>query len=365
MKFHFNENLKNITRTRAGTPARLTSEDLFLDRNERAVPYPPEVMEALAVRLAKSRPNQYPELEPFYDRVAEWVGLAPDQLFITDGVSGAIKALLEALAPGGANIVFPTPTFALYPVYARMFGVEPRTVGYDSQFQVDMAALKDAVDADTAFVFLPNPNVPIEGYVPLEVIDDLARHCAGHDAALVIDEVYYLFGGETAKHLIGAHPNLFVMRSFSKGFGLPGARVGFVAGPAEIVEFVSRTRTGYETSTPAAEMVSFFLEHMDVIDGYVRQVKDGFAQLKTDLDGIGLRHNGGTTGNFIYIDLGGPAAVEAVVSALRDQGIHIRGGWPAPFDGGVAVTGAPPEQLARFFQAFSAAVAELGISTTA
>jgi histidinol-phosphate aminotransferase len=365
MKYHFNENLRSITRVRAGTPERLTSSALFLDRNERAAPYPPEVLDALAARLARSRPNQYPELQPFYDKVAAWAGLAPNQLFITDGVSGAIKALLEALAPSGANIVFPSPTFALYPVYARMFGIEPRAIGYDDEFQVNINALEATVDDDTAFVFIPNPNVPIEGYLPLETISRLAVHCARFNAALVVDEVYYLFGGETAKDLIEDHSNLFIMRSFSKGFGLPGVRVGFVAGPADIIEFVARTRTGYETSTLSAEAVSFFLENINVINSYVEQVKEGLEQLKRSLDSIGILHNGGVTGNFIYLDLGSRAAVEAVVATLREQDIHIRGGWPRPFDGGVAVTGAPPEQMSRFFDAFKTAVARHGIAKTA
>ena len=365
MKYRFNENLKNLVRTRAGAPERLHSSDLFLDRNERAVPYPADVMAALGRHLAGTRPNQYPELGPFYERVAAWAGLDPTQIFITDGVSGAIKALLEALAPSGTNIVFPSPTFALYPVYARMFGIEPRAVGYNDNFTVDLDALKAAVDDDTAFVFLPNPNVPIEGCLTLDTISELATHCAGFDAALVVDEVFYLFGGETAKDLIAEHPNVFIMRSFSKGFGLPGVRIGFVAGPAEIIEFVARTRTGYETSTMAAETVSFFLEHMDVIDDYVRQVKFGFSDIKKRLDEMGLRYNGGETGNFIYIELGTPERVGAVIADLRDQGIRIRGGWPAPFDGGVAVTGAPPAEMARFANALKAALVRQGLFSTA
>ena len=360
MKYHFNENLKNLVRTRAGAPERLNSSDLFLDRNERAVPYPAAVLDALGKHLAQSRPNQYPELDPFYKRVADWAGLAPEQLFITDGVSGAIKALLEALAPAGANIVFPTPTFALYPVYARMFGIEPRSVGYRQDFSVDLDALKAAIDADTAFVFLPNPNVPIEGYLPLDAISELAAHCAGFDAALVVDEVYYLFGGETAKDLIAEHPNVFIMRSFSKGFGLPGVRIGFVAGPAEIIEFVARSRTGYETSTMAAETVAFFLDRMEVIDDYVGQVKAGFAVVKDRLDALGLRHNGGETGNFIYIELGAADRAAAVIADMREHGVRIRGGWPAPFDGGVTVTGAPPAEMQRFLDAFEAALARQG-----
>ncbi len=356
MKFRFNQNLLNIRRARAGSSERMTSPDLFLDRNERVVPYSFDILSELGEHLAKCRPNQYPELGLLYERVADWSALDADQLFITDGVSGAIKALLESLAPAGTNIVFPSPTFALYPIYAKMFGVEPRIFGYSENYEIDLDALRKNIDINTAFVFLPNPNVPIEGYLTLKKIDSIATYCAHFNAALVIDEVYYLFGGETAIRLIEKHKNLFIMRSFSKGFGLPGVRIGFVAGPAKIIEFVARTRTGYETSTLAAETVCFFLDRIDIINEYIKEVKVGLHFLKNSLDNINIPHNGGITGNFVYIELGDPDLAQSIIKTLGGQNIRIRGGWPAPFHGGITVTGAPREYMNRFFQNFKSAL---------
>jgi histidinol-phosphate aminotransferase len=352
MKFNFKPELLNIERKRAGSPDRLTSGDLYLDRNERAQPFAPEVMAELGERIAGLRINQYPELEPFYDKVAAWAGAPRECLFITEGVSGAVKSLLEAFAPKGSDVVFPSPTFALYPVYCRMFGAQPVTVGYTDGYELDLDALRGAIGPQTSMVFLPNPNVPIEGYIGIEQIADLARHCECHDAILVVDEVYHMFGGDSAFGLVDAHPNVMIMRSFSKGFGLPSVRIGYVIGPADLIDYLARVRTGYETSMIAAEVVDFFLERQDLVRAYIAEVKEGLAYLRDALAERGIHANGGRTGNFVYADLGSAARAQSLVAELKRHGVHIRGGWPQPYDGGVAISGAPKVLMQRLLDAW-------------
>lgn len=359
MSVQLRKELRDITRTRMGHAWRHQSDALMLDRNERAEPFEPEVMAALAERLSKLRLNLYPELDPFYTELAAFLGCGADQLFITEGVSGAIKSLLEALAPAGSNAVIPQPTFALYPVYCRMFGVEVRNVGYTEDYRLDLDALEAAIDDDTSFVFLPNPNIPIEGYLPLERIAALAERCARHNAILLADEVYYPFGGETAQGLIAGHPNLVVVRSFSKAFGLAGVRVGYVIGQPDLVEHVAKVRTGYETNTLSMEVVRFFLENFHLVQAHVARVKDGLAYLRQRVTAAGLIANGGVTGNYLYIDLGDPALVTEVAKRLKDLDIHIRSGWPAPFNRGLSVSGAGRPLMERVADALLAALDEV------
>lgn len=356
MSVRFRDELQKITRTRMGHAWRHQSDALMLDRNERAEPFAPEIMARLGERLAGLRLNLYPELEPFYQELATFVGCAANQLFITEGVSGAIKSLLEALAPAGSNAVLPLPTFALYPVYCAMFGVEVRAIGYDQDFRLDLPALEAAIDDDTSFVFLPNPNIPIEGYLDLERLSALAEHCARHNAILVADEVYYPFGGETALGLLERHPNLLIVRSFSKAFGLAGIRVGYIVGQPELIEYISKVRTGYETNTLSMEVVRFFLENPHIVSEHVANVRAGLALLKKRLHAAGLVTNGGETGNFVYVALNDPALARDVAGRLKAQDIHIRSGWPAPCDGGVSISGAGPALMERLADAFLAAL---------
>ena len=352
------KHLQELKRVRAGI-YRDTNRGLFLDRNERIVPFDQETIKDLSKKLAQLPFNLYPELELFYQKLSQWLNIPKDCIFVTEGVSGAIKSIIETITEPGENIVFPTPTFALYPVYGQMFRVESRTVGYTSDYQLNIEQLLSFIDNKTSIVFLPNPNMPIEGTLDLDRIRVIADKCEEHHAYLAIDEVYYPFGGPTAISLIKGYENLFVMRSFSKAFGLAGIRVGYLLGSEKPIEYVSKTRTAYETNSVSIEIASFFIENFHLIEKYINQVKEGFYYLKQELDQLGLEYNGGNTGNFLYINLRDQVFAENVLKTLREKKIYIRGGWPAPYAQGVCISGAPKNIIEEFFHEFSDAFTKL------
>lgn len=340
MAFRYKKHLKGLVRTRAGT-YRDVSEGLFLERNERIAPYDKTTLKLLSKRLMGSRFNLYPDVGPFYRRLADFFGVGEDMIYITEGVSGAIKSLFESLMEPGDNVIFPVPTFALYPVYCRMFDAEARTIGYGDDHRLDIKKTLSLLDKKTSILFLPNPNVPIEGGVDLKTIAYMADRCRKNGTFLAVDEVYFGFGGPTAVDLVKDFDNLFVMRSFSKAFGLAGIRVGYLIGAKKNIEYVSKMRTGYEANTLSMETASFFLDHYHIVEGHIEAVKDGLAYLKSELDTLGLEYTGGDTSNFIFVDLHDRALVERLTRDLLKKKIYIRSNWPEPYSNGFSVTGSP------------------------
>lgn len=351
MDFKFKKHLQNLERARVGTHINPKSS-LFLNRNERVVPFDASILERLYQRLSKLQLNLYPDLELFYQKLTRWLGVSEKQIFVTEGVSGAIKSLIETIAEPGNNIIFPTPTFALYPVYCRMHNLEYRTIGYTKDYKLDIEALLQSIDEKTSFVFLPNPNVPIEGTLDIEQLVEIAKYCAKKKTYLAIDEVYYLYGGPTAFDLISDFDNVFVMRSFSKAFGLAGVRVGYLLGSADNIEYVSKIRTGYETSSVSAEIVSFFIDNYYLIEEYLREVREGLDYLKSEFRKLGLEYDGGNSSNFIFVDLGKKVFVEQIIQRLNNKNIFIRGGWPEPYSSGISVTAGPKPVMQKFMQEF-------------
>ena len=345
------KHIRTLERVRAGT-YRNPSEGLFLDRNERVVPYSSIVIDDLSERLSKIPLSLYPELVPFYQKLSSWLEVPAECIFVTEGVSGAIKALMETITNPGDNVVCPTPTFALYPVFSQMFKLEHRTAGYTEDYQLNVTQLLDLIDDRTSIVFLPNPNMPISGTLTLKEIVSIAESCEKHNAFLTVDEVYYPFGGPSAISLIDEHKNLFVMRSFSKAFGLAGIRIGYLLGNQKQIDYVSKTRTGYETNSVSMEIALFFIDKFHLIEEYIAQVKDGLAFLKNELNNLGLEHNGGNEGNFLYVDLKDEKLAQNIVLALRKKKIYIRGSWPVPYSTGVTITGGPEDIMRIFYKDF-------------
>ncbi|MCM8790605.1 MAG: histidinol-phosphate aminotransferase family protein [Candidatus Omnitrophica bacterium] len=351
MKKNLKLRLEMLERTRVGA-YRDVSSGLYLDRNERVVPFDKETMHAICDRIARSNFNLYPDIMPFYDRLASWLGIGKERLYITEGVSGAIKSLIESIASPGDNIIFPLPTFALYPVYCRMFGVDYKTFGYTSEYRLDIEKMMSLLDEKTSFLFIPNPNVPIEGTLGTEEMRHIAKRCLENNTFFVVDEVYFEFGPPGAMKLIDEFENIFIMRSFSKAFGLAGIRLGYLIGPARYIDYVSKTRTGYETNTLSMAVAGYFLENYHIVKNYVKDIRDGLEYLKGELDALGVEHNGGEASNFLYIEMHSKKRSADVVEGLRLRKVYVRGGWPAPYDTGFSVTAAPRPIMEIFVSQF-------------
>ncbi|MBT3585321.1 MAG: histidinol-phosphate aminotransferase family protein [Halobacteriovoraceae bacterium] len=351
MKKERKEHLLKLERKRAGTYRKEVRQGLYLDRNERSIPYPKEVMDQLGERLKACEIHRYPEVEELYQAISQWLKVSSSQILITEGVSGAIKSLLETEAEVGDNILFPGPTFALYPVYADMFQVEPRSFGYTKDHKFDLEQLKSKIDQKTAFVFLPNPNVPIEGGISLEQISELADYCLKTNTTVVLDEVYFPFGGPDGIPLIEKHSNLLIMRSFSKAFGLAGIRVGYLIGREKDITYFSKMRTGYESNRLCIETVKFFIENESVVKNYISEVKKSFALLKSFFDQKKISYTGGDWSNFLYVFQKTPAEAQSIVAKLKEKNIHVRGGWSAPYDHGFSITGAPEKEIKTLISA--------------
>ncbi len=351
MGYKLKKHLQQIIRKRAGIH-QAPETTLYLNRNERTIPFDPQTKKLLLERLSKINLNLYPDMEKIYQKLAQWLNLSAEEIFITEGVSGAVKALLETIPDQKNNIVFPFPTFALYPVYCDMFQLEHRKIGYINDYQLDVAGLLKAIDQETAIVFLPNPNVPIEGTLGLEQVEKIAKHCAEQNALLVLDEVYYPYGGPTAIEFIKKYDNVLVMRSFSKAFGLAGIRVGYLAGNKKIIDYISKMRTGYETNSVSAEIAAFFIDNFSVVENYIKQVKEGLAYLKAQFDELGLEYNGGNASNFIYLNLKSKSLTQKIVQELKEKDILVRGPWPTPFDQGFSISAGPKEQMVKLIEEF-------------
>ena len=112
--YHVKKYLENLERKRAYIDRKLKKNSLLLDRNEKFIPLNPKLKKKLLKKLSKINPGLYPDIGSFYKKISKWIGLSKENIFLTDGVSGAIKNIIECYAlPGKSNIVFPFPTFAM------------------------------------------------------------------------------------------------------------------------------------------------------------------------------------------------------------------------------------------------------------
>jgi histidinol-phosphate aminotransferase len=216
-----------------------------LDANERPEDLPPKVKGALTERLAAVAANRYPEIgqHTLKAALADGLGLAADNIALGNGSSEVLAALCRVFGGPGRKIVFPSPSFSMYPIYSLLADSQPVTVELDGEFALaPEKVFTTALQEQASLIILSNPNNPTGGLMTSEAVEYIV---AGARCPVVVDEAYGDFAGQSAFKLLGKYPNLVIARTFSKAYGLAAARVGYIMAEREIIALVSKMLLPY------------------------------------------------------------------------------------------------------------------------
>ncbi|MDO1558571.1 histidinol-phosphate transaminase [Brevundimonas sp. 2R-24] len=309
-------NLPRFELSDRGCPAAVR-----LDANEN--PFPPLIDGPLAQDL-----NRYPDPRPesLRRRMAAIYGVAAERLLLTRGGDDAIDVLIRAFCrPGEDAVLVRPPTFGAYAHFARMNGVRviERPLGPDFSFDAETAIAAVREDGAVKLVFLCTPNNPTGTVTPVADIRALAK--ALPDTLVLVDEAYLEFSESgSAAPLSEALPNLLVLRTLSKAYGLAGARVGALIGDPEVLEMAGRTLPPYPLPGPCIRAAELALapSRQPVVEARISRLTTERRRLAERLTDSGLLtavHEGG--GNFLLLDTDTP---EALAARLNASGIKVR-----------------------------------------
>jgi len=327
---------------------------LRLDFNENTLACSPKVREMLG-RISAGDLTRYPQREPVEALVAANLGLAPQQVALTNGVDEAIHVLFETFLEEGDELLLPVPTYTMYEVYASGTDatVVPVLAADDLQFPLE--SLLAAITPKTKIVAIANPNSPSGTVATRAQIVEIATR-APH-ALLLVDEAYFHFYGETVVDLIATVPNLVVARTFSKAYGLAGLRVGVLAGSVELMRWIRRVLSPYSVNSVALACLPPALEDTTYLDWYVREVQAARQEFEAALDAAGVRR-WPSRANFILTDIG-PQHAE-FVRLMHAAGVLVRDRSGDPgCDGRVRITIGTREQMRGAVLALNQSLATL------
>ncbi|CAM4422279.1 aminotransferase class I/II-fold pyridoxal phosphate-dependent enzyme [Nocardia ninae] len=244
------------SRQRGGSSAA-AEFDLTLSEN----PFPPLPSVLRAVNSALAQANRYPEFLPreLPTVIARHLGLHPDQVVVGSGATGVALQIMQSLTTSGAGMVYATPTFDGYPIMAEMTGLETVAVPLNSAGNQDLPAMARAIDKRTGLVAVCRPHNPTGTVVSASELRAFLGEVPAR-VPVILDEAYVEFLG-AAEYidplaLLRRHPNLLVLRTFSKAYGLAGLRIGYAFGRRELVARVRRLQLPFGMSAAAAAAVS-------------------------------------------------------------------------------------------------------------
>jgi histidinol-phosphate aminotransferase len=313
---------------------------LRLDFNENTVACSPAVLAAIRALTAEEL-TRYPERGPVEVLAAEHLGLAADQVILTNGVDEAIHVLCQAFLDAGDELLLPVPTYSMYEIYASATDAATVRVQAGTDFAFPYEKLLAAVTSRTKLIAIANPNSPTGSVATRQQILSIC-HAAPH-AIVLADEAYFHFHGQTVIDLIGQVPNLIVARTFSKAYGLASLRLGLLAGPVDLLRWTRRVLSPYSVNLVALVALKAALNDQAYLESYGTEIKQARAEFLAGLTQIGLQF-WPTEANFVLVHIG-PGHRE-FCTAMRAEGILVRDRSADPgCDGCVRITIGTRQQM--------------------
>ncbi|PZG50782.1 histidinol-phosphate transaminase [Spongiactinospora gelatinilytica] len=322
---------------------------ILLANNES--PFGPLPSVVAAIAEAAGEVNRYPDygVAALTADIAAWLGVETDQVAVGCGSVGVLQMLFQAAGEPGTDIVHAWRSFDAYPTLAKLAGLRPVTVPLQEE-RHDLAAMADAITPDTRIVVVCNPNNPTGTTVRDEelkgFLDRVPRDCL-----VVLDEAYHEYvrdpGVPDGLGLLAAHPNVVVVRTFSKAFGLAGLRVGYLVGHPAVAAEIRKTRLPYTVSHLAQVAARASLRAHDELMARVDQTIAERERVRAALLAHGVPV-APSEANFVWAPLQERTA--AFAAACAAENVHVRA-YPGD---GVRVTIGLPEAGDAFLKLIGA-----------
>ncbi|MGA9354034.1 MAG: histidinol-phosphate transaminase [Terriglobales bacterium] len=340
-------------------PPLVGREGLRLDLNENTAGCSPCVLACLR-ELTANEIGYYREREPMEAAVAEHLGIRADEVLLTNGVDEAIHLLFETFLEPGDEVLLVVPTFVMYEILAAATGARIVKVPAGENFCFPFSQLLAHINSRTRMIAIANPNNPTGIAADAEQLVEIARRAP--DAAVLIDEAYFEFYGETLMGAWRREPglaNLFVARTFSKAYGMAGLRLGVLAGDAEYIAMARRVASPFNVNAAALACLPVALKDADYVRDYVSQVRRGREELSRELDRWGIPY-WASNGNFVLAKVGPQHAV--FVAAMEARGILLRDrSRDHGCEGCVRISIGTLEHTAQLIAALRATLAAMGM----
>jgi histidinol-phosphate aminotransferase len=348
---------KEVVRTLPVYHPPLAGRDgLRLDFNENTVGCSPRVLERLR-QLAPEQLASYPEREPVEAKVAEMLGLAAPEMLLTNGVDEAIHLLCQAYLEPGDEALVVVPTYSMYRIYMMAAGAQMIAVPAGKEFSFPVDEVCRRVTPRTRLIAIANPNNPTGTVAPQEDLRRIAG--SAPNAAVLVDEAYFEFYGQSILAARNEFRNLFVARTFSKAYGLAGLRIGLLAGDAEQMRAVRRVSSPYNVNAVALACLPDALGDRDYIEQYVSEVRQSRSRLEQALEANGIPF-WPSAANFVLVRVG---AAAPFVEQMRRRSILVRDrSGDHGCEGCVRITLGTQAQTDRLLRALQETCKELGIS---
>jgi histidinol-phosphate aminotransferase len=249
---------------------------VFLDANENSIGSP----------LVKWY-NRYPDphQDAIRNKLSSIKGVPAENIFIGNGSDECIDLLYRAFCePGRDNVIINPPTYGMYEVSANIQGIEIRRANLLENFQLDLEKIESLIDVNTKIIWICTPNNPTGNSIYFQDIETILNN---FDGMVVADEAYINFARQKSMvKLLNEYPNLVVMQTLSKAWGLAGLRVGMAFASKEIIQILLKIKPPYNISEPVQELAVKALDNVETVNAMIKELVAQREWLENELPNV-------------------------------------------------------------------------------
>lgn len=351
MEYYVDPNIKNTERV---FPMQGREDFLRLDMNENPEGLPADFVEEVKKEITPSFLSRYPEPERFRKKYAEYLGAAPEQIFVANGTDQVIRYALWTFGEKGKEVLTVTPSFEMYRINCMLLGLVHKAVPYEPDLTIDVTKILSAISEETRVVVLVNPNNPVGNVYSKEDFSAILKRASEVNAVVFVDEAYHYFCETTELPFALSEENVLVFRTFSKLFSIPALRLGAAIGNEKLIRYLKSGQLSFDVNAVALLFGERLLDRQDLIDRLIRAEREGKKWLADRLTEAGYEFIP-CQGNYLLIKTKkNPKDTEKTLFTHKIL-VHTYGN-PALSDY-LRVTTASVTAMKRFYEAFSEAEA--------
>ncbi|MBR6529157.1 MAG: histidinol-phosphate aminotransferase family protein [Firmicutes bacterium] len=295
--YYLNENVRDLNRI---FDQNARGGYLRMDLNENPNGLPQEFINEVLSDINPEFLAKYPDHLEFMQCLGNLIGADVEEICLTNGSAEAIRHVIEAYTRPGGKMLSVAPSYAMYEVYAKMYGREHVAVHYGDNLTVNVDDIIEKITPDLDLVIVLNPNNPIGDVYTYEEMDRIVEAAKKNEVTVLIDEAYFYFYPNTFIKYALENDNVFLTRTFSKLFSLAGARLGYVVGRKEGVNMIQKLCTPHNINAFAMKFAQAIIQKEGMIEELVAKQLEGKQYLVDTLREKGYTVNA-KEGNFVFI----------------------------------------------------------------
>lgn len=328
--------------------AHVIEGNIKLDANENPFPWPEGVRRELF--SAKFHFNRYPDFKAWSlkNAIAGYLKVLPEEILAGNGSDELIQIILHTFGGRGRSLMIHPPTFGMYAAAAAVTGTSLTEVPLLAGVKLDLDTMLEKCSRDESIkiIIICNPNNPTGALFPQSQILNLVRKSK---ALVVIDEAYAEFAGESLIREINNYPNILIMRTFSKAFGMAALRLGYVLGNKELIDCLNKVRQPFNVNSFSQEAGITALKYASEYKKQIEIIKNETNLLYNGLSKMPDFRVLPSSANFLLFQ---PPKPDIWAEELSAQGLSVRNLGDLPGLGrSLRVSSGLPEENRVFLQA--------------